>query len=135
MSLPGRRQRRTASTFMVLALLVVASVAPAWADGGDDRVEKRGWCSQGAEWRIRASPEDGRIEIEGGIDSGRSGQRWKWRMFHNDTLSAMDTAWTGGVSGSFEVRRQVTDLAGTDRYSFRARNPDSREWCRGPLAY
>ena len=138
MSLPGRRQRRTASTVTVMAVLVVAGVAPAAASadgGGDDRVEKRGRCSQGAQWRIRAGTEDDRIEVEGEIDSGSSGQRWKWRLFHNDSLSASDFAWTVGVSGSFEVRREMTDLVGTDQFSFRARNQVSGEWCRGPVAY
>lgn len=131
---PGRRPRRTALALGVWAALVVANAAPAVADNGNDGVERRGRCSQGAEWKIRARPEDGRIEVQGEVDSGQAGQTWKWRLYHNESLSAQGTGSTGGLS-SYEVSRVMTDLAGTDRFSFRARNTRSGEWCRGPLSF
>lgn len=130
----GRRPRRTALTLAVLAVLVVGGPAPAVADDDDD-VERRGRCSLGSEWKIKASAEDGRIEVEGEVDSNRGGQTWKWRLYHNDSLSARGTGTTDGGSGSYEVRRVMTDLAGTDRFSFRARNTRTGEWCRGPVSF
>jgi len=97
-------------------------------------VERRGSCSRGSEWEIKASPTDGRIEVEGEIDSDRTGQTWRWRMFHNDSVSARGSARTDS-SGSFDVERVMTDLAGTDTFSFRARNLRTGEWCRGPISF
>lgn len=105
---------------------------PAVAD--DDDVERRGRCSQGAEWKVKASPEDGRIEVEGEVEGGAMSGRWRWRLFHNDSLSARGTR-SYGSDGSMEVRRVMTDLAGTDTFSFRARNRRSGEWCRAPISF
>ena len=43
------------------------------------------------------------------------------------------SATTGGRSGSFEVERQVGDLAGTDTVSFRARH--AGQTCKGTIAF
>lgn len=128
-----RRPRRTTFTLAALVALLVGGAAPAVAN--DDDVERRGRCSQGAEWKIKASPEDGRIEVEGEVDSDLTGQTWKWRLFHNESLSAHGIGTADGSSDSYEVSRVMTDLAGTDRFSFRARNTRSGEWCRGPLSF
>ena len=42
---------------------------------------------------------------------------------------------TKGPSGSFEVRRVVVNLRGTDRLAFRARNARSGEVCHGAVTF
>ncbi len=74
----------------------VLVAAPAFAN--DDDVIRRGSCS-GTDWKVKASPEDGRIEVEGEADSNRSGQTWRWRLRHNGSLSARGTVTTSGPSG------------------------------------
>jgi hypothetical protein len=118
-------------TAVALVTLLVGG-GPARASD-DDEVERRGSCSRGAEWKIKAKPDDGRIEVEGEVESDTRGT-WKWRLFHNDSLSAHGTGRTGGSDDSFEVSREMTDLAGVDRFSFRARNTRTGEWCRGPVS-
>jgi hypothetical protein len=112
---------------------LLATAGPALANDAD--VIRRGGCSGSSDWKLKASPENGRIEVEGEVDSNRTGQTWKWRMLHNGQVSARGSATTTGPSGSFSVRRLMVDLAGTDQIGWRARNPVTGEVCRGSLSY
>jgi hypothetical protein len=56
-------------------------------------------------------------------------------MLHNGTVSASGTATTTGPSGSFDVRRLMVNLAGTDQIGWRATNPATGEVCRGSLSF
>jgi hypothetical protein len=130
----SRSALRAAAAALTAAVTVPLLVAgPALAN--DDDVIRRGGCTGGTDWKVKASPEDGRIEVEGEIDSNRSGQTWRWRLKHDGGLSAKGTATTGGRSGSFEVRRVLVDLSGPDTFVFRARNVGSGEVCRGTVTF
>jgi len=119
---------------VALAGVVLAGLAtPALANDAD--VIRRGSCSGQSDWKLKASPENNRIEVEGEVDSNINGQTWKWRMRHNGQVSARGKATTGGPSGSFDVRRLMVDLSGTDRIGWRAKNPATGEVCRGSLRY
>ena len=113
--------------------VLIGFAAPALANDAD--VIRRGGCSGTSDWKLKASPENGRIEVEGEVDSNVNGQNWKWRMLHNGNVSARGTATTSGPSGSFDVRRLMVDLAGTDRIGWRATNPATGETCRGSLGF
>jgi len=123
----------TTAGLLAAATLSVITAGPALAN--DDDVIRRGSCAGATDWKLKASPEDGRIEVEGEVDSNRDGQTWRWRIRHNGSLSARGTATTQPPSGSFEVRRVLVDAAGTDTIVFRARNPRTDEVCRGVLRY
>lgn len=125
--------RRLAAGGAVATLLVTGAAIPAQAKDGD--VIRRGDCTAGTDWKLKVSPEDGRLEVEGEIDSNRSGERWRWRLKHNGTLSARGVSYTAGPSGSFEVRRLMVDLAGTDTVVIRARRPATGEICRGVVRF
>ncbi|MBA2532469.1 MAG: hypothetical protein H0V23_10265 [Nocardioidaceae bacterium] len=116
----------------VLALGV--SMAPS-AAAKDGDVIREGQCSGASDWKLKASPENGRIEVEGEVDSNRNGQTWNWRIRHNGNVSARGTATTQAPSGSFEVRRVLGNAAGTDSSGWRATNPRSGEVCRGSLKF
>ena len=68
--------RTTLAAVAIAALtLPVGVVAPAVAsDGGGGDVRTSGSCSGRAHWKLKAKPDDGRIEVEGEVDSNRSGQ-------------------------------------------------------------
>src|SRR3712207_910186 len=117
----------------LVSLAVALPAVPAAANDAD--VIKRGRCTSNTTWKLKASPENGRIEVEGEIDSNRVGQTWKWRLVHNGSLSAKGSATTRRPSGSFEVRRVVMNLRGTDYLRFRAVNPRSGETCVGRVAF
>jgi len=119
---------------VALSGVVLAGLAtPALANDAD--VIRRGSCSGSSDWKLKASPENNRIEVEGEVDSNINGQTWKWRMRHNGEVSARGKAATSGPSGSFDVRRLMVDLSGTDRIGWRAKNPATGEVCRGSLRF
>jgi hypothetical protein len=113
--------------------VLVGFAAPALAADAD--VIRRGSCSGNSDWKIKASPQDNRIEVEGEVDSNVSDQNWKWKLLHNGEVSARGNATTGGRSGSFDVRRLMVDLSGTDRIGWRATNPVTDEVCKGSLGF
>ena len=117
----------------VALLAAIALPAPALANDAD--VIRRGGCSGTADWKLKASPEDGRIEVEGEVDSNKKGQTWKWRMVHNGSLTAHGKATTSGPSGSFDVERTVVDLKGEDKLKFRAHHPASGQTCVGRVTF
>jgi hypothetical protein len=133
-----RTRTRTTAGLLVSALAAASllSAAPAFAGGGDDdEVIRKGSCTGSTDWKVKAKTDDGRLEFEGEIDSNRTGQTWSWKIKHNGTVSARGTSTTTGPSGSFDVERRLTNLAGTDRFVFRAKNPSSGEVCTGVLAF
>lgn len=114
------------------AILVSGVPLATTAHAGDD-VRVSGRCSAHADWKLKAKPDDGRLEVEGEVDSDVNGQTWHWRILHNGSVTAHGTQRTVGPSGSFEVSRRVVDLAGTDTIGFRATNRASGETCRGSV--
>ena len=119
-----------------LALVTTATLLPAaTASANDADVITRGSCSGASDWKLKASPEDGRIEVECEVDSNKVGQTWRWRIRHDGSLSDKGTKKTVAPSGSFEVRRVLVDVSGDDRIVFKARNPNSDEVCRGALTF
>jgi hypothetical protein len=125
--------RRSLAAVAVAAIATTAlSVAP--AEAGTE-VRRSGSCSGTADWKLKAKSRDGRIEVEGEVDSNRTGQTWRWRILHNGTLSARGRATTQAPSGSFSVSRRMTDLAGPDRFVFRAVHPATGQVCRGTLTF
>jgi hypothetical protein len=120
---------------VITAALLAAIALPAPAQAKDGEIIRRGSCSAAADWKLKASPEDGRIEVEGEVDSNQKGQTWKWQLLHNGSVTARGTATTTGPSGSFDVERTVVNLSGDDQLKFRARNPKSDETCVGRLTF
>jgi hypothetical protein len=96
-------------------------------------VDRRGSCVRSSDWRLKASPDDGRIEVRAEVDSPRRGQVWRWRILHDGYTSAKGKARTRG-GGSFRVERTMVDARGRDRIGWRAVNQKTGERCKGGLA-
>lgn len=114
-----------------LALVVPAGMASA----GNNDVIERGSCSGSSEWKLKLSPQDGRIEAEYEVDQNVSGDQWRVKIRHNGDLVFNDTRTTGGDSGSFDVRIVENDRAGIDRFKAKARNPSTGEVCIGTASF
>ena len=72
-------------TRAVTALLIATAlplIGAGAAHASDDDVIRRGSCSGSTDWKIKAKPDDGRIEVEAEIDSNRNGQTWRWVLRH-----------------------------------------------------
>ena len=122
----------TAGAACLAAVTLSLGASPADARG-DDRIIKTGNCSAGADWKLKVKTDDGRLEVEGEVDSNVNGQNWHWVIKHNGSVSARGTSTTVAPSGSFEVERTVVDLTGTDALVFRAVRDG--QVCRGVVNY
>jgi hypothetical protein len=128
---------RTALAALTLSTLALplAGLAPASAShGGGGDVRTHGGCGGPAVWKLKVKPDNGRIEFEAEVDSNRTGQVWAWRIKHNGSLSAKGKSTTRGASGSFSVSRRMSNLAGTDHFTFRAVRRATGDVCRGTIS-
>jgi hypothetical protein len=128
----GRIVKMGLGATLALALAVVG-VAPAMANDAD--VIRRGSCSGSTDWKLKLSPQDGRIEVEYEVDSNVNGQRWQVRIRKNGTRVFAGSRVTGPPSGSFEIRVVSSNPAGTDRFRARAVNPSTGEVCVGTASF
>ena len=121
------RTRVLAAGIGALALLATVGGAPASAKAGD--VRATGTCSSGVSSKIKLSTGDGGIETEFEVDANRNGQRWSVRMRQNGVLVHNGSAVTAAPSGSFTVRKRLTNKAGSDRITAVARNSTTGKNC------
>ncbi len=129
----NRRTYRSITALAAVGLFAGAASAPALASGGGGGVTKSGHCSAHSTWKLNAKPDNGRIEVEGEVDSNVAGQHWTWRILHNGGVSAHGRAQTLGPSGSFSVGRRLVNASGADQIGWRAHNPATGESCAGNL--
>ena len=121
---------------LLAVLLVFGSVVVAVpALAGDDDVIRRGSCSGNSTWKLKVSPQDGRLEVEFEVDQNRNGEEWRVRMSQNGDVFFRGIRTTSGPSGSFEVRRVRDDTTGEDSFVARARNLRTDEICRGTARF
>src|SRR4051794_10525754 len=117
----------------VLASGMIAT-APAVAAKGAD-VIRTGNCSLSSDWKLKVSPDDGRLEVEFEVDQNRNGQVWNVVLKHNGNTFFSGQRTTLAPSGSFEVRKFTGNAAGTDTIVGRATNPKTGEVCRGAINF
>lgn len=110
---------RTRLAVAATALAIASSVMAAGTAQASDDVVRRGACSGSAHWKIKAKPDDGRVEVETEIDSNRVGQSWTWVLRHNGNVAARGSSFTKAPSGSFSVERRTANAPGADHFAFR----------------
>jgi hypothetical protein len=131
-SLSQRPLRLAAAAALAAGFVAVA--APA-ASANDGDVIAEGPCSGGSDWKLKASPENGQIEIEWEVDSNVVGQRWKFTIAQNGTTIASGRAVTKAPSGSFEVNRVTANQAGNDVFTATASLRATGETCSGSVTF
>ncbi len=84
-----RRIGRSVVVGLALVGAVGAGTTAASARSGDDddRVIRTGACTAGADWKLKVKTDDGRLEVEGEIDSNIAGQQWRWTLRHNGSVT------------------------------------------------
>jgi hypothetical protein len=116
---PATHRLSKLSAFATLAMVATTlAVAPAHASD-DRRVSNTNRCASGV-IKVKAKADDGRLEVEGEVDTNRRGQTWSWQMRRDGNVAARGTSTTAGRSGSFSVERKISNPAGRDRIVFRA---------------
>jgi 2-methylaconitate cis-trans-isomerase PrpF len=118
---------RVAMVAMLAAAL--AGTTAASAKPGD--VVRSGSCSRSADWKLKLSPQDGKIEVEYEVDSNHAGQTWHVRIVKNATKIFQGARVTKAPSGSFTVRKVTSNPAGADTFTATARNAATGEHCSG----
>jgi hypothetical protein len=113
----------------VMAVLVVGGATQALAKAGD--VIRRGACTGTADWKLKLSNENGRIEVEYEVDQNRSGDVWRVRIRHDGDLVFAGRRTTQPPSGSFTVRILQRNRAGDDVFRGRAVNLRTGQVCGG----
>ena len=121
---------RSAVRIMGVGLVVMALMAPAAAIAKDGDVIKNGSCSGSSTWKLKLSDEDLGKEVKIEVDQNVVGDRWKVRFVLNGDIVFDGKRVTKAPSGSFKVRRVLTDTAGDDRLKVRARNRTTGEICQ-----
>lgn len=127
-----RTRRATAALTLAATALAGGVLAAGPADAKAGRVTKSGACSPAGSWKLKASPENGKIEIEYEVNA-RSGQRWRVVVKDNGVTRVNTTRKT--VAGALHVRAVVPNLRGTDVITARARNLVTGAVCSGSLRY
>ena len=126
--IPVGRATALLTSVLVATTLVAAPMATSAKDGD---VIRRGDCTARSDWKLKLSPDNGRIEVEFEVDQNRNGHKWNIRMKRNGNLFWRGARRTQPPSGSFEVRKLTRNGAGTEKIVVRARNARTGEVCRG----
>ena len=114
----------------LLIVAAAASTAPV-ASAKDGDVIQTGSCSGSGDWKLKLSPDNGKIEVEFEVDTNRNGQTWHVKIKRDGNVLASGSRVTQAPSGSFEFRTRVSNTAGADTIVARARNRASGQVCRG----
>lgn len=106
------------------------ALAPA-VSARDGDIIRRGDCGAASDWKLKLSPENGRIEVEFEVDQNRVGDEWRVTLRKDGVRFFLGWRTTQGPSGSFEVRRVTDNGRGDEQIVARARNLRTDEVCRG----
>jgi hypothetical protein len=114
--------------FLLLALLLLglsAGVARADDRGGRDGGEVRvnGQCGRGATSSLRLRARDGGLELRFRLRQTRGRGVWRITVVHEHRVAARATRRTTRSDDSFELRRKLPDLRGSDTVAVHAWGP------------
>jgi hypothetical protein len=130
------RMRRTIAFVLMLGMIGTAMLSlPSLIAAKDGDIIRTGNCSGATDWKLKLSPEDGRIEVEFEVDSNINGQTWSVRLKNDGNVFFTGTRMTKAPSGSFEVRKLTNNGAGPDTIVGRAVNQATGEVCRGSATF
>ena len=110
-----------ASAALLAGPTLVGLATPAAASGGSGAVIRTGNCSGAADWKLKAKPDDGRLEVEFELDTNRNGQTWAVTITDNGTSVFSGNRTTVAPSGSFEIEIHPANRTGADRIVATAR--------------
>ena len=125
------RIARSALITAVAAAFLASAVPAANAKGHGQEVRNQGTCSKGADWKLKAKTDDGRLQVEYEVDSNVVGQTWSVNLKDNGVVVFQGTRTTLAPSGSFSLERRIADRAGSDTIVATASNAATGQTCSG----
>jgi hypothetical protein len=131
----GERTNRATALLASALAAALLTLMPIGVTAKDGDVITQGGCSASTDWKLKLSEEDGRIEVEFEVDQNQNGVPWNVKLKRNGNTLWSGQRTTHGPSGSFEVRRVISDGAGADLIVARAKYPASGEVCRGTATF
>jgi hypothetical protein len=110
---------------LLIALLLFALSAGAAAarDGGGDDVRVAGICARGATSALRVRAHDEGIELRFALRQSRGRGVWRIAVVHEDRVAFRVTRRIARAGDSFELRRTLPDLRGSDAIVVHAWGP------------
>jgi hypothetical protein len=114
--------------FLALVLLLLALSAGAAQAGGDGGggggdVRVAGSCGSGATSSLRLRSDDGRIEVRFRLEQRRGRGMWRITIVHEQRVASRATRRTTRSDRSYELRRTLPDLPGSDTVVVHAWGP------------
>ena len=120
---------------VLTALLAIGVALPAVAPAKLSRRDADGRLSGlGANWKLKAKHDDGRVETEFEVDQNVNGRRWNVVIRQNGVVVFRGARVTRAPSGSFSVNRRIANAAGRDRIVATARSVVGGGVCRGVVS-
>ena len=121
---------RATKLIALVAVVGLLGLMPG-AHAKDTDIIKSGSCSGRSTWKLKLSPENGRIEADFEVDQNRNGVTWNARLKKNGNVFWSGQRVTQAPSGSWEVVKRTSNGAGDEVIVGKATNPRSGEVCRG----
>ena len=121
------------ATLMGTALLALSR--PILAAGAPEpgAVAAHGVCSAASTWEMTMNRDIG-VEMEAHLETGVPDEGWLLHMWYEGNTIYRAVAYTE-ADGGFEVKRQVRNHAGIDRFEFLATNSVTGETCTAGIQY
>lgn len=127
--------RRHSTRWFAIALIGAGLVSfPATVAAKDTDVIRTGSCTGASDWKLKAKPDNGRLEVEFEVDQNVNNRTWNVRLKRNGNTFWHGQRTTHAPSGSFSVSKRTGNAAGTDTIVGRAVNPATGEVCQGSLS-
>jgi len=109
---------------VVLLLALSAGTAAAHdGDGGSDDVRVAGVCGKGATANLRVRSRDNGIEVRFALNQTRGRGLWRVTIVHENRVAVRTTMKTTSGDSSYELRRLLRDLPGSDTVVVHAWGP------------
>jgi hypothetical protein len=109
--------------FVILGLSCVS-----FATAKDGDIIKRGQCSNGIKTKLKASPENGQIEVEYELDNAAPNELWQITLRKNGTVILRTNQRTNSF-GDLEVRKVTPNGSGSERIDASARRSGASAAC------
>lgn len=123
------------ATALAVPTIVLSAPEANAKHGGASVVRTSGDCAATTNWKLKAKPDNGRLEVEFEVDARRKGQRWSVTLADNGVTVWSGSRVTKGRSASFSVEKRIANQAGADAITASAVNLRTGETCTGTLTY